>query len=71
MLNYGIECLSHYVPLHSSPYGQKIGRPNGTMSITESISKRIMRLPLWIGLNERQDFIIRMCIDTIISLKYI
>jgi dTDP-4-amino-4,6-dideoxygalactose transaminase len=48
--NDGINAVFHYVPLHSSRAGQKYGRASGDLSITDSISERLIRLPLWIGL---------------------
>ena len=46
----GINCVFHYVPLHSSPAGKKYGRVSGNLSVTESISERLVRLPMWVGL---------------------
>lgn len=40
----------HYVPLHSSPAGKRYGRPSGTLAVTDSLSDRLLRLPLWVGL---------------------
>ena len=50
----GINCVFHYVPLHSSPAGKKYGRVSGNLSITESISERLVRLPMWVGLEQEQ-----------------
>lgn len=44
----------HYVPLHSSPAGQRYGRVHGNLEVTERQSERLIRLPLWIGLNAVQ-----------------
>ena len=46
----GINCVFHYVPLHLSPAGKKYGRVSGSLSVTESISERLVRLPMWVGL---------------------
>jgi dTDP-4-amino-4,6-dideoxygalactose transaminase len=46
-----INCIFHYIPLHSSPAGMKFGRTASSMEITESISSRLVRLPFWIGLD--------------------
>ncbi len=46
-----INCIFHYIPLHSSPAGMKFGRTGSSMEITESISSRLVRLPFWIGLD--------------------
>ena len=48
----GIGGVFHYVPLHSSPAGKKFGRPHGHLDITDNLSERIVRLPLWIGLED-------------------
>jgi dTDP-4-amino-4,6-dideoxygalactose transaminase len=47
-----INAVFHYVPLHSSPGGLKYGRKNAELPITEDLSDRLLRLPLWVGLNE-------------------
>jgi len=44
----------HYVPLHSSPAGKRYGRTHGSLEITDSLSDRLVRLPLWIGLTKGQ-----------------
>jgi len=46
----------HYTPLHSSPAGKRYGRIHGSMSVTEQESKQLIRLPLWIGLSEQQQY---------------
>lgn len=53
----GINSVFHYVPLHSSPAGRRYGRAHGdTLSVTDSHSERLVRLPLWVGLTaEQQD----------------
>jgi dTDP-4-amino-4,6-dideoxygalactose transaminase len=46
-----ISSVFHYVPLHSAPAGLKFGRACGDLTFTNEISERLVRLPLWIGLN--------------------
>ena len=46
----GIGAVFHYVPLHSSPFGKTVARSHGDMSITDDLSDRLVRLPLWVGL---------------------
>jgi dTDP-4-amino-4,6-dideoxygalactose transaminase len=46
--------LTHYVPLHTANAGQKYGRIHGELAITQSVSERLIRLPLWVGLREDQ-----------------
>jgi len=42
-----IAALFHYIPLHSSPAGKKLGRVSGDMMITNDVSQRLLRLPLY------------------------
>lgn len=49
-----IGAVSHYVPLHSSPGGQRYARSHGSLKVTEDQSERLIRLPLWVGLTTRQ-----------------
>lgn len=54
-----INAVFHYVPLHSSPAGQRYGRVHGSMALTDKLSERLVRLPLWVGLApEQQDRIV-------------
>lgn len=50
----GIHAVFHYVPLHSSPAGMRFGRAHGDLSLTTSLSERLVRLPMWVGLTEVQ-----------------
>ncbi|MEW9093558.1 MAG: dTDP-4-amino-4,6-dideoxygalactose transaminase [Clostridiaceae bacterium] len=43
----GIGAVFHYVPLHESPMGQKFGYKLGDLHITENLSRRILRLPMY------------------------
>jgi dTDP-4-amino-4,6-dideoxygalactose transaminase len=55
----GIGTVFHYVPLDSSPMGEKCGRRAGALTQTQLISDRLVRLPLWLGLEEHQSEVIR------------
>jgi len=46
----GIHSVFHYVPLHQSPAGLAYCRQSGSLKITESLSSRLLRLPLWMGM---------------------
>jgi dTDP-4-amino-4,6-dideoxygalactose transaminase len=48
----GIMAVFHYVPLHTSPAGRRLGRATGDLRVTDDASDRILRLPLWVGLTE-------------------
>ena len=47
-----IRAVFHYIPLHSAPAGERYGRPHGEMTHTDSLSARLLRLPLWSGMSE-------------------
>lgn len=51
-----ILAVFHYIPLHSSPAGQKFGRFHGEDKYTTTESERLLRLPLFYnlsGINQR------------------
>jgi len=50
----GIHAVFHYIPLHSSPAGLTYGRVSGAMRVTDALSGRLVRLPLWVGLEQGQ-----------------
>lgn len=50
----GVNAVFHYVPLHTSPAGKKYGRVSGRVKVTQKIAENIIRLPLFLGLTERQ-----------------
>jgi dTDP-4-amino-4,6-dideoxygalactose transaminase len=51
MRSAGVATSFHYVPLHSSPAGRRLGRSAGDLVQTEQLSRRLVRLPLWTGLD--------------------
>lgn len=53
-----IHPVFHYVPLHSAPCGLKHGRTHGDLTVTEDIADRLLRLPLWLGLEPQQTRVI-------------
>ncbi len=62
-----IQCLKHYVPLHNSPYGRKVSKVKSPLKLTESVSNRIVRLPIWIGLDNYQELIINKSKEFLLS----
>ena len=56
----GIQCVFHYVPLHSSPFGLKHGRALGRMTVTDEISDQLVRLPMWVGVENQQEQIVTL-----------
>lgn len=56
----------HYVPLHSSPAGKRYGRTHGSLEVTNSLSDRLVRLPLWVGLTDaQQDRVVQVLADAL------
>lgn len=66
MKEMGINAVFHYVPLHSSPGGRLYGKSQGNMSVTDEMSRRIIRLPIWIGMTlENQERVVESLIEGI------
>lgn len=57
-----VMAVFHYVPLHSAPAGKKYGRFHGTDRYTTVESERLVRLPLYYGM---QDAEIRAVVDAL------
>ncbi len=49
----GIMSVFHYIPLHSSKAGKRYGRFHGTDRYTTRESRRLLRLPLYYGLSDK------------------
>ena len=50
----GIHAVFHYVPLHSSPMGRTFGYNDGDFPVTENLSGRLLRLPLFHDITEQE-----------------
>ena len=50
----GVNAVFHYVPLHTSPVGQKMGYRRGMLPVTEDLSERLIRLPFFYELSESE-----------------
>jgi dTDP-4-amino-4,6-dideoxygalactose transaminase len=59
----GVNCVFHYVPLHNSPAGLKFGRVDAEMTNTLALSERIVRLPLYPGLEDQVHTVIDLVHD--------
>ena len=57
----GVAPVFHYVPLHSAPAGRRFGRVATPMVHTDTLSERLLRLPLWIGVD--RDLVLRSFIE--------
>ena len=49
-----VNAVFHYQPLHISPAGQKYGRCSVSLKVTEELSNRLVRLPMWIGFDQHE-----------------
>ena len=47
----GIWAVFHYIPLHLSEMGEKLGYKSGDLPVTEEYYRRIVRIPLYCGLS--------------------
>lgn len=55
----GVLCIFHYLPLHLSPMGRKMGGVPGMCPVTEDLSARLVRLPFYNTLTQdEQDYVI-------------
>lgn len=48
----GICATFHYIPLHTSPVGIRLGYKKGDLPVTEEYASRLLRLPLYADMNE-------------------
>ena len=55
-----------YVPLHSSPYGLKLGYKPKDCPVTEDIASRLLRLPLYADMSEEDAKYVCECIKNIL-----
>ena len=61
-----IQCTSHYIALHRTPFGKNFFEEKKNRLInSEIITDTIVRLPLWPGLEKKQDYIIENVIRII------
>ena len=63
MLNYlkgnKIGAVFHYIPLHLSPMGRKMGYKTGDFPVSETLSECLIRLPLFADLSDENiDYIL-------------
>ena len=62
----GINAVFHYVPLHSAPAGRRFGRAVGNMRATDIAAERLIRLPVWAGLDETQQGRVIAALDEVL-----
>lgn len=58
--SHGVSAAFHYIPLHSAPHGIKLGNRSADLPVTNDMSGRMLRLPLYSGITrEEQDYVIQ------------
>jgi dTDP-4-amino-4,6-dideoxygalactose transaminase len=50
----GILAVFHYVPLHSSPFARSLGASQIDLPVTDDVSSRLVRLPMYYDLTDRE-----------------
>jgi dTDP-4-amino-4,6-dideoxygalactose transaminase len=50
----GIGAVFHYVPLHSSPMGRRLGGNARELPVTDSVSARLVRLPFYYTITDEE-----------------
>lgn len=69
MRQHGVGTVFHYIPLHSAPQGSVSTRTSGNLTVTDDISDRLVRLPLWVGLEPLMDDVLSAADSVLAGLK--
>jgi dTDP-4-amino-4,6-dideoxygalactose transaminase len=64
-----VASVFHYIPLHSAPAGKQFARSHGVMHHTDALSERLVRLPLWVGLDVHFDRVIKAVDEAVAESK--
>jgi dTDP-4-amino-4,6-dideoxygalactose transaminase len=64
---HGIHAVFHYVPLDTAPAARRFARTHGTLTVTHDIADRLVRLPLWLGVEDEQPRIIDTIVQTVLQ----
>jgi dTDP-4-amino-4,6-dideoxygalactose transaminase len=63
----GIHAVFHYLPLHTSLMGRKLGYKPGDLPFVEDASERLLRMPLFAGMEDgEQRYILTMLRDLMV-----
>ena len=63
----GIHAVFHYIPLHTSPQGKKVRDNQTSIPVTDEISQRILRFPIYSGMSTVEFTYIISTIDRIMK----
>ncbi len=64
---HGVEAVFHYLPLHTSPMGYRLGYREGDLPVTESASGRLLRLPVNAGMTDEEVEYAIACVKEVIG----
>jgi len=59
----GISAVFHYVPLHSSAMGKRLGHREGDLPRTEDLSSRLLRLPFYADITREEQNRVVNCVS--------
>lgn len=66
----GIEASFHFIPLHSSPMGQRLGYKPDDLPVTEKISSCLLRLPIYPQIStDEQAYVIKILVQSLHNLR--
>ena len=54
MKQRGVEATPHFVPLHSSLMGKKLGGGKRQLAVTDQVARTLVRLPIYPGLTKKE-----------------
>jgi len=59
MRSHDIEVSSHYVPLHTSPMGKRLGGSRRALPVTTAVAETIVRMPVYAGMRASElDYVV-------------
>jgi dTDP-4-amino-4,6-dideoxygalactose transaminase len=64
-----IHAVFHYIPLHDSPMGQKFGCSENDLPVTNDVSGRLLRLPLFYDITEEEQSRVVDSVRTFLELQ--
>lgn len=65
----GLQAIFHYIPLHNSPAGKKYCKKKGRMKNTNNLAGRIVRFPVWIGVEQKLNLIFSIIRKNLILIE--
>ncbi len=65
----GISAVFHYVPLHTSEMGEKLGYRDGQLPLTEDLSARLLRLPFYPEITRDEQMRVVSCMSEFLDQK--